>query len=293
VISRKPQPGSGTSTAPDDAGSSGTPTETILFDLDGTLVDSAQDLADSGNALLRSYGAPVLTSAEVVAMVGDGARELVRRLLVARNVGVPLNHALARFVALYDARLVATTRPYEGVVEMLQDASTRAPTDAELSAYLVANQARFVQPAIVSFEQVFIGEATSGRRVAYAAAVTREALRKGADAEELGRATLLPHRMARTPADLVARDFGASFAAALEKVPVGEWVGPIDSSFGAHYVRVSHRTPAVAPQLAAVRDHVVREWENERRQRARNDAYTKMRAEYQVSIEAELTTERR
>ena len=98
----------------------------VAFDLDGTLVDSAQDLADSGNALLRSYGAPVLTSAEVVAMVGDGARELVRRLLVARNVGVPLNHALARFVALYDARLVATTRPYEGVVEMLQDASTRA-----------------------------------------------------------------------------------------------------------------------------------------------------------------------
>ena len=48
-----------------------------------------------------------------------------------------------------------------------------------------------------------------------------------------------------------------------------------------------------APQLAAVRDHVVREWENERRQRARNDAYTKMRGEYQVSIETKLATERR
>ena len=98
----------------------------VAFDLDGTLVDSAQDLADSGNALLRSYGAHVLATAEVVAMVGDGARELVRRLLEARNVAVPLNHALARFVALYNTRLVATTRPYEGVVEMLQDASTRA-----------------------------------------------------------------------------------------------------------------------------------------------------------------------
>ncbi len=76
-------------------------------------------------------------------------------------------------------------------------------------------------------------------------------------------------------------------------MPVGEWVGPIDSSFGAHYVRVSDRTPAVAPQLAAVRDQVVREWENERRQRARNDAYTKMRGEYQVSIETKLATERR
>ncbi len=178
-------------------------------------------------------------------------------------------------------------------IEMIaeEDAST-APTDADLSAYLVANQARFVQPAILTFEQVFIGESTSGPGVVHAVAVTRKALWKGADAEELGKPTLLPHRITRTPADLVARDFGASFAAALEKVPVGEWVGPIDSSFGAHYVRVSDRTPAVAPQLADVRDHVVREWENERRQRARNDAYAKMRGEYTVSIETKPSTER-
>jgi hypothetical protein len=58
-------------------------------------------------------------------------------------------------------------------------------------------------------------------------------------------------------------------------------------------VRVSDRTPPVAPQLAAVRDHVVREWENERRQRARNDAYAKMRGEYQVKIETRVATERR
>ena len=109
---------------------------------------------------------------------------------------------------------------------------------------------------------------------------------------ELGEPTLLPHQMTRTPADSVARDFGAAFAAALEKVPIGEWAGPIDSSFGAHYVRVSDRTPAAMPQLAAVRDHVVREWENERRLRARTDAYTKMRSEYHVSIEAEPATER-
>ena len=168
-------------------------------------------------------------------------------------------------------------------IEMIaeEDASTRAPTDADLSAYLMANQARFVQPAILTFEQVFIGESRSGPEVV------------PVNPEELGKPTLLPHRMTRTPADLVARDFGASFAAALEKVPVGEWVGPIDSSFGAHYVRVSDRTPAAAPQLAAVRDHVVREWENDRRQRARNDAYTKLRGEYQVSIETKPAAERR
>src|SRR3954453_14040657 len=155
-------------------------------------------------------------------------------------------------------------------IEMIaeEDASTRAPTDADLFAYLRANQARFVQPAILPFAQVFIGESRSGPGVVHIVAVTHEALRKGADPGELGKPTLLPHRMPRTPADLVARDFGPAFAAALEKVPVGEWVGPIDSSFGAHYVRVSDRMPSVAPQLAAVRDHVVREWENDRRQRA-------------------------
>jgi len=174
-----------------------------------------------------------------------------------------------------------------------EDASTRAPTDADLTAYLAANQARFVRPAILTFEQVFLGQPTSGQGVVHAVAVTRDALRSGNDPETLGKPTLLPYRMTVTPADLVARNFGASFAAALEKLPVGEWMGPIDSSFGAHYVRVSDRTPAAAPQLAALRDHVVREWENERRQRARNDAYTKMRGEYLVSIETELATERR
>jgi hypothetical protein len=180
-------------------------------------------------------------------------------------------------------------------IEMMaeEDASTRAPTDADLSAYLTANQARFVQPAILTFEQVFIGESTSGPGVVHAVALTREALRKGAEPEELGKPTLLPHRMTRTPADLVARDFGSSFAAALEKAPVGEWVGPIESSFGTHYVRVSDRTPAVAPELAAIRDQVVREWENERRQRARDDTYMKMRGEYQVTIEPEPATKRR
>jgi len=173
-----------------------------------------------------------------------------------------------------------------------EDASTRAPTDADLSAYLAANQGRFVQPAVVTFEQVLITESTSGRRVVDAAAVTREALRKGGDPQELGQPTLLPHRMTRTPADLVARDFGGSFAAALENVPVGEWVGPIDSSFGAHYVRVSDRTAPAAPHLAAVRDQVVREWEHERRLHARNDAYARMRGRYTVSIETKPPTQR-
>jgi parvulin-like peptidyl-prolyl cis-trans isomerase-like protein len=231
--------------------------------------------------------------------------DLVTQHVAARGrepSSTELNHLIESYVRdeiLYregvrlglDRDDIVVKRRVRQKIEMIaeEDASTRAPTDADLSAYLVANQARFVRPAVLTFEQVFIGEFTSGPGVVHAVAVTRKALRNGTDPEKLGKPTLLPYRMTLSPADLVARDFGASFAAALEKVPVGEWVGPIDSSFGAHYVRVSDRTPAVAQQLAAVRDHVMREWENERRQRARSDAYAKMRGEYEVSIEAKPT----
>src|SRR4029078_4670286 len=114
-------------------------------------------------------------------------------------------------------------------IEMIaeEDASTRAPTDADLSAFLAANQARFVQPAILTFEQVFLGQPTSGSGEVHAVALTREGLRRGAAPEKLGKPTLLPYRMTLTPADLVARDFGVSFVAALEKLPVREWGGPL------------------------------------------------------------------
>ena len=58
-------------------------------------------------------------------MVGDGARELVRRLLTAGALDVPLDEALERFLALYDERLLATTVPYDGMLALL-DGLTRA-----------------------------------------------------------------------------------------------------------------------------------------------------------------------
>jgi parvulin-like peptidyl-prolyl isomerase len=92
--------------------------------------------------------------------------------------------------------------------------------------------------------------------------------------------------MARTPSDIIARTFGEAFATALDAAPVNEWTGPIRSSFGIHYVRVTARTPAVMPQLPDVRDQVMREWENERRLRARDDMYARLRAGYDVAVEA-------
>lgn len=98
----------------------------VAFDLDGTLVDSSGDLSDAGNALLAAYGASSVPLSDVVAMVGDGARELVRRLLARGGLDVALDEALGRFLALYDERLLATTRPYDGIITLLDDLQPHA-----------------------------------------------------------------------------------------------------------------------------------------------------------------------
>jgi phosphoglycolate phosphatase len=97
-----------------------TPVRLLVFDLDGTLVDSSQDLADSVNAMLTDLGAPPLTETEVTRMVGEGAAVLVRRALVRAGVKVDPRDALDRFLAHYDTRLLATTKPYPGMIEVLQ-----------------------------------------------------------------------------------------------------------------------------------------------------------------------------
>lgn len=98
----------------------------LVCDLDGTLVDSGRDLAASGNALLAAYGAPPLDDEMVIGMVGEGAATLVARLLAARQVAAEPQDALARFLALYDARLLDHTRPYPGIPEALTTLASMA-----------------------------------------------------------------------------------------------------------------------------------------------------------------------
>jgi phosphoglycolate phosphatase len=99
----------------------------IAFDLDGTLIDSARDLSESASELVQSYGAPPLQISQVVTMVGDGAAVLVRRALEASSLDPDTPGALARFLEIYDRRLLDHTLPYPGIREVLALAVQRAP----------------------------------------------------------------------------------------------------------------------------------------------------------------------
>jgi phosphoglycolate phosphatase len=92
----------------------------LVFDLDGTLVDSVPDLANALNEVLRERGYPPLSRAEVAPMVGDGVPPLVARAFAARG-GSAAEAALAlpRYIELYEASATNLTRPYPGVRETL------------------------------------------------------------------------------------------------------------------------------------------------------------------------------
>jgi phosphoglycolate phosphatase len=91
----------------------------IAFDLDGTLIDSRRDLADSANQLIEELGGSPLSEDAIGRMVGEGASVLVSRALQASGLG-DVAGALPRFLTIYDGRLLNHTRPYEGIEDAVR-----------------------------------------------------------------------------------------------------------------------------------------------------------------------------
>jgi phosphoglycolate phosphatase len=91
--------------------------EAILFDLDGTLVDSRRDLAASVNFALRALALPERPAEEIFGFIGEGARRLLERSVAPRLEA--LEPALAAWSRHYAEHLLDTTRAYPGVAELL------------------------------------------------------------------------------------------------------------------------------------------------------------------------------
>jgi phosphoglycolate phosphatase len=94
-------------------------TRTAVFDLDGTLVDSAPDLHAAIDRLMASLDLPGFTRAEVIGMVGDGVKALVTRALAARGRDFD-QAALEAFVSDYTAHAAVETWPFPGIPTALE-----------------------------------------------------------------------------------------------------------------------------------------------------------------------------
>ena len=96
----------------------------ILWDLDGTLLDTLDDLVDAVNYALQQYGYPVRTREEVRCFVGNGARRLIERAMPA---GGDVSAVFDTFRAYYDAHCQIKTKPYDGIMAALQELGAKYP----------------------------------------------------------------------------------------------------------------------------------------------------------------------
>jgi phosphoglycolate phosphatase len=138
---------------------------TLVFDLDGTLVDSVRDLAASASEMATSFGGRALRDDEVAMMVGDGAAVLVKRALSAAGLDPETPGALARFLEIYDRRLLDTTVAYDGTVDTLLLASRHARLTVLTNKPLVPS--RRILDALglaVFFADVIGGDGPHGRK---------------------------------------------------------------------------------------------------------------------------------
>ena len=93
----------------------------ILFDLDGTLLDTIEDLGEAVNHALQAHGLPVRAKEEFPAMVGHGVRNLVKNALpqhLKEDTAV-LDSCLKDFVDYYSSHIDIHTKPYDGITELL------------------------------------------------------------------------------------------------------------------------------------------------------------------------------
>ena len=98
----------------------------ILFDMDGTLLDTLEDLADATNYALAAFGHPARTLQEIRRFVGNGAENLILKALPDDHKD-DLAKTLATFRTYYNAHCQVKTKPYDGVLEALAQLGEKYP----------------------------------------------------------------------------------------------------------------------------------------------------------------------
>ena len=129
----------------------------VIFDLDGTLLDTLQDLADSVNYALRQFGMPEHSLDDIRRFVGNGVRLLMERAVPDGAQNPQFEEVFATFRQYYMQHSLDTTRPYDGIVETIHELKQRGCRLAVVSNKMMAATQELVAHFFPDIE-VAIGE---------------------------------------------------------------------------------------------------------------------------------------
>jgi len=165
---------------------------------------------------------------------------------------------------------------------LLDDFTVVEPSDEDLQLFLDNNPGRFREDAVISFNQVFLNEISRDKAETLLATLQSGAV---ANPEDLSESYLLPYRLDNASEAAIRAQFGDTFKTQLFDLDVGRWVGPVESPFGVHFVRIENIVAGRVPTLPEVRNEVEREWLADFRSTAQSEILEQMKASYSVTVE--------
>ena len=130
---------------------------TFVFDLDGTLLDTLQDLANSVNYALQQHGMPQHSIDDIRRFVGNGVRLLMERAVPDGAANAEFEECFADFRQHYMMHSLDTTRPYDGITEVLHELKARGCQLAVVSNKMMAATQELIRHFFPEIE-VAIGE---------------------------------------------------------------------------------------------------------------------------------------
>lgn len=125
---------------------------TYIFDLDGTILDTLLDLANAVNFAMKSKGFPERTVDEVKNFIGNGIKVLIRRAVPEKTSEDDYAEALEIFTKYYLEHIADNTKPYDGIVDVINELKKKGCKTA-----VVSNKAHFAAQAVVKdfFGEIF------------------------------------------------------------------------------------------------------------------------------------------
>lgn len=156
----------------------------VIWDLDGTLLNTLDDLAASTNAALRQCGLPERTRDEVRRFVGNGIRLLIERAVPNGAENPKFQQVYDSFVQHYGAHSRDSTRPYEGIIPLLDELGRRGVKLAIVSNKIDFAVKELSRAYFGDRMQVAVGDAPSRRKKPAPDSVLEAMRQMGAAAEE-------------------------------------------------------------------------------------------------------------
>ncbi|AWW32207.1 hypothetical protein DN752_19835 [Echinicola strongylocentroti] len=161
-------------------------------------------------------------------------------------------------------------------------------TETKLKAYFEAHKEDYRIPPTYSFEHVLISAQDHDNPKNYATALmaTVDASQM-ASLQGKGDHTMLPLRFENAGMATILKNLGSVFYDGLDPLPRNQWAGPVKSGFGHHLVFITNKTNARIPELAEVKDKVIRDYEYTTEMATKDAVYQEMKDNYEVVVSSE------